>query len=58
MLPQLAHYFLEPWQAFKSLQKPAKDAYIWKMGPQNPGLKDAIIAMGKAKRHVTNIAFP
>lgn len=39
MLPQLAHYFL--------------DAFIWKMGPQNPGLKDAILAMGKEdwKRH-------
>lgn len=28
--PQLAHYYL--------------DAYIWKLGPQNPGLKDAIVS--------------
>mmetsp|Transcript_27964 Transcript_27964/g.80618 ORF Transcript_27964/g.80618 Transcript_27964/m.80618 type:complete len:387 (+) Transcript_27964:53-1213(+) len=29
MLPQLSHYFL--------------DAYIWKMAPQNPGLKQALV---------------
>mmetsp|Transcript_38904 Transcript_38904/g.120148 ORF Transcript_38904/g.120148 Transcript_38904/m.120148 type:complete len:386 (+) Transcript_38904:70-1227(+) len=29
MLPQLSHYFL--------------DAFIWKMGPRNPGLKQALV---------------
>ncbi|CAE7751629.1 unnamed protein product [Symbiodinium pilosum] len=36
MLPQLAHYFL--------------DAFIWKMGPQNPGLREAVMAMGKSDK--------